>query len=149
MAEINITQAEADALIALEKVKGDEAQYLYPGAGGYTSVPLVSVDRTEEFLLDVRRGRIDLSKVIYQNRARQVVILARLDLGGPPHRNPDGVDLPCPHLHLYREGYGDRWAFALSPEKFPNPSDLWRTLEDFLHYCNISDPNVIERGLFV
>jgi len=149
MAELNLTQAEADALIALEKVKADEVQYLYPGAGGYTVVPLVSVDRTEEFLLDVRRGRIDLSKVTYQNRARQVVILARLDLGGPPHRNPDGAELPCPHLHVYREGYADKWAFALSPEKFSDPSDLWRTFEDFLRYCNVTGSEIIERGLFV
>lgn len=148
MAEINFIQAEADALIALEKVKADEIQYMYPGMGGSTVVPLVSVDRSEEFFLDVRRGRIDLAKVTYQNRARQIVILARLDLGGAPHRNPDGAELPCPHLHVYREGYGDKWAFGLSPEQFPNPSDLWSTLQDFLQYCNITDANVIDRGLF-
>lgn len=148
MPEVNLTQAEADALIALEKVKADDLQYLFPTAGGYVTVPLVSTDRTEEFVLDVRRGRIDLAKVTYQNRARQVVILARLDLGGPPHRNPDGVEFPCPHLHVYREGYADKWAQALSPHQFSDPADRWRTLQDFLRYCNITDPNVLEPGLF-
>ena len=100
-------------------------------------------------MLDVRRGRIDLAKVTHQNRARQVVILARLDLGGPPHRNPDGAEIPCPHLHIYREGFGDKWASILPSERFPDPSDLWRTLQDFIQFCNITDENVVERGLFV
>src|SRR5438105_4348817 len=91
------------------KSMADDSQYVYPSMGGYTTVPLVSVDRAEEFVLDVRRGRIDLAKVTHQNRARQVVILVRLDLGGPPHRNPDGVEVPCPHLHVFREGFGDKW----------------------------------------
>ena len=78
MAEINLTQAEADALIALEKHRVDDKQWDYPGMGGSISVPLVSADRREQFILDVSRGRIDLAKGTYQNRARQVVVLVRL-----------------------------------------------------------------------
>lgn len=105
MPEINLTQPEADALIAMEKHRVDEQEYEYPGLGGSIVVPLVSPDKREGFLLDVSRGRIDLLKGTYQNRARQVVVLVRLDFGGPTHRNPDGVELPCPHLHIYREGF--------------------------------------------
>jgi hypothetical protein len=149
MVDRELTQAEADALIALEKVKADAVQYLYPPAGGFIVVPLISVDRTEEFQLDIRRGRLDLAKVTQQNRARRVIILVRLDLGGPPHRNPDGVELPCPHLHVFREGYGDKWAVPLPSEKFPEPGNLWQSLQDFLRFCNVSDPNVVDRDLFV
>jgi hypothetical protein len=31
---------------------------------------------------------------------------------------------------------------------FPDMNDLWRTLEDFMRYCNITEPPFIERGLF-
>ena len=36
-------------------------------------------------MLDVTRAQIKLTKATYQNRARQVIILMRLDLEGPPH----------------------------------------------------------------
>ncbi|MFW9280162.1 DUF6978 family protein [Glaesserella parasuis] len=26
--------------------------------------------------------------------------MVRLDIEGPPHRNPDGEEIICPHIHL-------------------------------------------------
>jgi len=147
MAEINLTQAEADLLLALEKQRKDEDEWDYPGLGGYLHIPLISTDKRENFFLDVERSSINLSKGKYQNRARQVVVLARIDFGGAPHRNPDDKEVPCPHLHLYREGYADKWAIPLPPEQFPSPTDPWQTLHDFMRYCNISLPPTIRRGL--
>jgi hypothetical protein len=83
-----------------------------------------------------------------QNRGRQVVLLVRLDLGGPPHRNPDGKEIGAPHLHLYREGFCDKWAFTLPVDKFGTPADVWATFQDFLRYCNITQPPHIDRELF-
>lgn len=79
-------------------------------------------------------------KVTYQNRARQVIPLARLDLNGPPHRNPDGSELPCPHLHLYREGYGTKWAIPVPTNDFTDLTDIWTSFSDFMRYCNITKP---------
>lgn len=149
MAEINLTQPEADALIAMEKHRTDENHYSYPNQGGLISIPLQSPDKREQFILDVQRGRIDLVKVTHQNRARSVVVIVRLDLGGAPHRNPDGQEIPCPHLHIYREGFGDKWAMSPPPDKFSNTSDLWDTLQDFMNYCNITKPPIIDKVLFV
>ena len=149
MAEVNLTQPEADALIAMEKHRIDDARYSYPNLGGLITVPLQSPDKREQFILDVQRGRIDLLKVTHQNRARVVVVLIRLDLGGPTHRNPDGQEIPCPHLHIYREGFGDKWAIPVPGDRFANIPDLWRTLEDFMVYCNITRPPNIDKVLFV
>ena|ERR1035437_9214056 len=149
MAEINLTQLEADALIAVEKHRADDTLRQYPAPGGLITVPLQSADKREQFLLDIRRGRIDLLKVTHQNRARQVVVLVRLDLGGAPHRNPDGEEIPCPHLHIYREGFGDKWAVPAPVNKFPHSSEVWRTFHDFMSYCNITKPPEIDRDLFV
>lgn len=148
MAEINLTQAEADALIAMEKRRIDDTIWNYPGLGGTIFVPLTSVDKRENFFLDISRGRIDLLKGKYQNRARQTIVLVRLDFGGQPHRNPDDEEIPSPHLHLYREGFGDKWAFPVPAKHFPNMSDLWQTLNDFMVFCNIKEQPIIERGLF-
>src|SRR5690349_12937620 len=107
MADIEITQAEADALIEMEKFFVDGNDWTFPTAGGRITLELTSLDKRETFMLDVTRAQIKLTKATYQNRARQAIILMRLDLEGPPHRNPDGSEVPCPHLHTYPEGFGD------------------------------------------
>jgi uncharacterized protein DUF6978 len=66
--------------------------------GQLLTLPLQSIDKREQFLLDLSRGRIDLVKVKMQNRGRHVVVLVRL--------------------------------------------------EDFLRFCNITQPPHVERGLF-
>lgn len=148
MAEIHLTQAEADALMAMEKHRADDQVWNYAGLAGALAIPLISANRREHFFLDIYRGRIDLQKGTYQNRARQAVILARLDFGGAPHRNPDGEEISCPHLHLYREGYGDRWAGRPPADCFESGAEPWEMLQEFMRFCNISQPPKLERGLF-
>lgn len=148
MAEINLTQVEADALIETEKRRIDDARYSFPRLGGSLTIPLESTDKREKFRLDVSQGRIDLAKVKYQNRARQVVVLIRLELNAAPHRNPDGEEISCPHIHIYREGYGDKWAYPV-PESFTDIDDSQQALDDFMAYCNITEPPEIQRGLFL
>ena len=147
MANIALTQAEADGLLAMEKHRVDDKVWSAPHRGGSVTIPLVSMDGRESFLLDLRRGRINLAKSTYQNRVRQVFVLARLDVGGPPHRNPDDEVIPCPHLHLYREGYNDRWAIRVPPEEFPNPDSAAQALRDFMNYCNVTLPPSVQLAL--
>src|SRR5271166_3022046 len=100
--------------MAMEKRFVDDKDWTFPAAGESIALELTSVDQRENFMLDVTRARIKLTKATYQNRGRQAIVLLRLDLDGPPHRNPDGEEIPCPHLHIYREGFGDKWA-VLAP----------------------------------
>ena len=139
---------EADALFALEKHATGTSRWSLPDTGGGIVVPLVSADRSESFHLDISRGRIDLARGKFQNRARTTIVLARVDIGGAPHRNPDDEEIACPHLHIYREGYGDRWAYALPADSFKNPLYHWQTLIDFMRYCNVTRPPEFDRGLF-
>jgi len=55
--------------------------------------------------------------------------------------------MPCPHIHLYREGYGDKWAYPVDLTRFGRMSDLFLTLSDFMEYCNIVEQPVINRVL--
>lgn len=148
MTEILLTQIEADVLFAMEKHRVDDTQYDYPGLGGALRIPLLSPDKREAFSLDVTRSQVNLAKGTSQNRARGVVVLARLDVGGQPHRNPDDSEIGSPHLHLYREGFGDKWAVEVPAAAFPNLGDRWQTLLDFMRFANITrTPNIIQ-GLF-
>ena len=144
----HLTQGEADELLAMEKHRANDDRLVLPDLGGKLSAQLVSQNGSEVFFLDIWRGRANLSKGTLQSRARSVIILARIDFGGAPHRNPDDVEIPCPHLHLYREGYGDKWAVPASRDVFRDPNDHWQTLQDFLRYCNVTRPPMFERGLF-
>ena len=148
MADINITQSEADALIALEKVRADDKEWLFPHPGGRLAIPLTSTDKREAFVLTLTRVQIKLTKASYQNLARKSIILMRLDLGGAPHRNPDGIEIPCPHLHIYREGFGDKWATPAPVARYRNTQDLYSTLWEFMDHCNVLQPPQIEKGLF-
>jgi len=96
MADIDITQDEADKLMAMEKRAVDEKDWLFPAPGERIGIPLTSLDKRENFMLDVTRAQIKLTKAAYQNRVRTAIILLRLDLDGPPHTNPDGSRSPLP-----------------------------------------------------
>lgn len=143
-----LTQAEANALIGMEKRRVNENRWDFAFPGSSLRIPMTSIDGREDFLLDLSRARINVAKQKFQCRGRQVIVLVRLDLGGSPHRNPDDEDIPCPHLHLYREGYDDKWAFPLPLGTFSNINDLSTTLDEFMRYCNITQPPFIDRGLF-
>jgi len=145
---IDFPQEDADFLFAMEKYRADENTYRFPDLGGCVRIPLKSKDLREDFILDIHRMSVQLKKNTFQNRARTNVILARIDIGGPLHRNPDGEEIPCPHIHLYKEGFDDKWAYPL-PEVFSNPADCWKTLEEFMKFCNITQIPHIEKGLFV
>ena len=148
MADINLTQDEADKLLAMGKRSADAREWLFPAPGESVAIPLTSLDKRENFMLDVTRARIKLTKANYQNRARVAIVLMRLDLDGSPHTNPDGEEIACPHLHIYREGYGDKWAIAAPSGVYANTLDLFSTFQAFREHCNVTDPPRIEKGLF-
>lgn len=83
---IDLTQGEANLLLAMEKHRTNDDSHRFSALR--LEIPLQLVDQREHFLLDIGRGRINLLKGTYQTRAKQAVILARLDFGGQPHRNP-------------------------------------------------------------
>jgi len=68
MAEIQLTQAEADALIAMEKHRVTDDRHDFPMHGESLPGRLQSPDKRENFLLDLSRGRIE--EIWRKNQAR-------------------------------------------------------------------------------
>jgi len=139
-----LTQSEADQLMTMVKrfLRPPAAVTIPPGADD--TYELVGPNEREKFLLDVWRGTLRLSKLRFQNRVRTAVVLVRLDVDGAPHTNPDGERLAGTHLHLFREGYEDRWAFPVDPGKFSLLSDPGMTFQDFCTFCNIESPPPVQ-----
>ena len=135
-----LPQSEADRLFSEPKVRFSRRVYDFPPPSGKLTLRLVSIVSGEVMLLDITMGRKRRDQFSVQLRARGSVALARLDIGGRPHRNPDRTTVPCPHLHLYREADGDRWAIPAYVDIFPNMHDPRWTLYDFVQYCNVIEP---------
>jgi len=141
-----LTQTEADALISMRKTFVRPSAISVPPGTDQTH-ELIGDDKREQFLLDIWRGTLRLSKLKYQTRGRKVIVLVRLDINGAPHTNPDGTRVKGHHLHFYREGYEDKWAYAIDPAEFANVSDIQQALTDFCRYCNIVDMPPFQGGL--
>jgi hypothetical protein len=138
-----LTQAEADHFIALTKrfVRPPASISIPPGVDD--TYELAAADE-ERFLLDVWRGTLRLTKLKFQNRVRAIVVLVRLDVDGAPHTNPDGQIIPGTHLHLFREGFEDKWAYPIDPGIFTLLSDPGTTFQDFCAFCKIESPPPVQ-----
>ncbi|MCR8961619.1 hypothetical protein O0550_00145 [Brevibacillus halotolerans] len=139
-----LTQQQADNLLQAAKTLINCTHINFPKPGDSLTLEAETSTGNDSFLLDInRKGKISLSKCTLQNRHMRTIILLRVDLVGPPHTNPDLQEIPCPHIHIYREDYMDKWAYPL-PEIMPtNISDLGQVLLDFLKYNNITNVPLI------
>jgi hypothetical protein len=81
-----LTQSEADALINIPKIKNSDDSYDFPLPGENLTIPFISQDEQENFLIDISRGKILLKKCTYQERYQTIIILIRLDVDGPPQQ---------------------------------------------------------------
>jgi hypothetical protein len=147
-----LTQTESDYLKNLQKRKKTNERLSFPPAGKFLIIPIISLDELENFLIDIHRGRRNFAKCTYQERCRESIVLVRVDINGSQHPNPEATTVPlqilepyngkiidCPHMHLYIEGFSDRWAIPIPVDKFSNTDDLIKSLTDFLNYCNVVD----------
>ena len=87
----------------------------------------------------------------YQNRVRESIVLVRLDFGAP-HRNPPelgGDEIAVPHLHIYKEGFADKYAINIPKEISSELDNVWQILHDFMKSCNITQPPNFAKELFI
>ncbi len=113
--------------------------------GEKVTVDLVSSDKSEKFILDVFCGRIKLSKLRLQNRARTTVILVRLEVTEAPHRNLTTLNYRPLPIHLHRE-VTEEWAFHFLRVCSWTLMIADQTLQDFMRFCRMSEPPTSVRG---
>lgn len=66
------------------------------------------------------------------------------------HTNPDGTSVPTPHVHLFREGFDDKFAYPLNevfPEFDTQKHDRVELFFVFCDYCNIARDYTIENSI--
>ncbi|MDF2884419.1 MAG: hypothetical protein K0R54_4986 [Clostridiaceae bacterium] len=140
-----LIEDEFTRLFNLNKTFDNNKKLYIPKAGEKVVRSLIDINKKESFILNMDRGRINLEKIKYQTRYKATNdIMLRLDVTRPRHRNPDGKIIEYPHIHIYKEGYGDKWAYPLNPKVFKDPNDLAQLLKDFLTYFNVKEiPDIV------
>ncbi len=144
---MSITQMEFEFLLAQE----EEFNLLDPIKLGPAPQQWVrqikSIETKDIFLLDFYRGSFELTKYTYNNRYRQSIILLRYDSKGR-HTNPDGELLDGPHVHIYREGFNDKFAFPISEVGVDLVDTMEIVLAKILRFCNVNKIPSIEVPMF-
>ena len=131
-----LTQKEAEDLIGMKK-KFFNRDKLVLNEPFDMMIELISENKEATFILDLRQGSINLTKIRYQKRYEVTIPLVRYDSRGV-HQNPPeagGEIIKGPHLHIYREGFSDK--VATSAEGFDNPNDVMASLSKFCELFNI------------
>ena len=157
-----IEQRDADFFFEMEKFPEEEKEYRFPGSGQKLTIAFTSSNKRESFLFDIYRGSVRITKITYQNRVRKAFILRRLDIDGPTHTNPEvdtvpfdflksynGKEIPTPHLHIYVEGYDEKWAIPANDIFETQNKDIFEMMEQFFRYCNVKQMPDIKKTLLI
>ena len=142
-----LTQKEADELINLIKILLEYKSIAIPIMGDQKKVVLKDKESGKiRFTVDMQRKSYNIHKITYQTRINSEILL-RLDIEGPPHPNPDGTEIDGPHIHIYREGCSDSWAYPLNDVIQTDQTDLAKVLVDFLKYNHVENiPEITFQG---
>ena len=69
--ENGLSKNEIEYLLSLEKNYVESQKFKFPSLGGKIAIPLISKDKSEDFILDVSRSHVDILKNTFQNRAEK------------------------------------------------------------------------------
>jgi hypothetical protein len=138
-----ISQPEFDALIKEEKEFEDVKTPIKLGPAPISwTRPLKATNSRNSFLVDFYRGGFEISKYTVNKRYQQTIILLRYDNGGR-HTNPDDKTFDGPHVHLYREGFHDKFAYPVDKIGIEDSDTMEEVFKKLMQFCNVKRvPNV-------
>lgn len=133
-----LTQQEFDALHSLKKYLDiPDNEIIWPTKGTKLTLKCYSIDDKEQFEITITTSKIKVTKATFQQLYSDKTILFRIDMDGPRHLNPNGEFIECPHIHIYKEGAHDKWAYPLQNFISIENQDLQGIFLAFLTYINI------------
>jgi len=145
---MTLTQAEYDFIMSQDKFFDDPVSTIHLGPAPIQWVRQInSAFKTEIYLLDFYRGSFELTKYTINKRYKQTIILLRYDSDGR-HTNPDGEKFEGAHIHLYKEGYNDKYAFSVSKIGLVETDGMEVVFNKIMHFCNIKKIPYIEMSMF-
>ena len=134
-----------------EKKEFIQQNAVFPVQGTILPLNGVGMSTRIDYIVDINRKYYSLKRITFHQRVFTNISLLRLDLvDSKPHRNPDGTKISGTHLHVYREGFGDTWAYELDDPAlnslFPGfdftsfkPDDHLARFNAFSNLCNFTN----------
>ncbi|MDD6598784.1 hypothetical protein [Anaerovibrio sp.] len=150
---MTITQEEADTLRTIEKYLANPQNIKIPKMRETRIYPAYHKcynKRRDDLDVSAYRGGIDENKVSYRLIYKKSVLLIRIDTNDKTaHINPDKSFIPpmTPHIHVYREGYGDKFAYPLPAEFSSKGADIEKLFIEFLQYSNFININELSLSI--
>ena len=147
---MQLSQEEADTLRMIEKYLTNPELVKLPPPTGTVLHPVHyhrEGRRMDNMKISTYHARINAQKISCRLLYNGNVMLVRVDTqDATPHANPDKkivIQPHQPHIHIYREGYGDKFAYPL-PNAFRNAEDISSLFMDFLSYSRIINSNEVK-----
>ena len=149
-----LTQEEADTLREIEKILINPHKFRIPLQGKTEEYPvcyqIANMDK-DNMSISAFHGNKDIFKVSIRLKYNGNIILTRIDSRDQTrHINPDKTIIEAlqPHIHIYREGYDDKFAYPL-PREFSDATNVCSLFRDFLsysHVINLDEIRILEQG---
>ena len=108
-----LKQEEFEKLLKLPKTFSTVEKLEISNAPSNWTRKVISTESKDEFLIDFYRGSYDLTRFTINKRYKTNIILLRFDSGGM-HKNPDGKIIKGAHIHIYKEGFDDKFAYPIT-----------------------------------
>lgn len=144
-----LTQAEADTLKAIEKYLLEPGRVKLPRpqtTNTYNLKYTLNSKNMQDMKVSAYRGKKNPDKVSYRLIYGDYFILLRIDTkDNTPHQNPDGTLIAPlqPHIHIYKEGYRDKYAYPL-PKDFSDAENIMTLFIEFLTYSTILNADKVQ-----
>ncbi len=145
-----LAQAEADTLRRIEKflTNPHNITLLSPHRNSIHQMHYFHNGfRKDDMKLSTFHSEKNTRKVSYRILYNGNIVLIRIDTqDATPHINPDGqLVIPPyqPHVHIYQEGYSDKFAYPL-PEEFQNTDNIIELFMEFLSYSNVINKDDVQ-----
>lgn len=140
-----LTDSEAKFLKELEKIVIEHSVEI-PRDGNKECLNLARNGDINDNIMRIhittsKRNKEKCSFNVVYNKS---ITIFRIDIGGSRiHINPDGEDIPTPHMHIYRDGFDAKFAIPL-PSCFTDSNNFGRVLYDLLGYSNVVNRDSVE-----
>jgi hypothetical protein len=141
---LELTQHEADRLIAMLKRKVDDTVYEFPKTIGELVFDVVGDDIADVFIVNISRKGLNGVSCSYQGRIKKEdTLLLRFDINpNGKHKNPDGSYVSGSHFHIFSE----KTKMAIAIPLLDNCSNLYEfCFTFFLRFNIVSPPQILNR----
>jgi len=146
MDKVELTQGQADALINIRKMFLDKSPLIINRPSNIQRELQSQGNPEDRFYLNVSQKAIEFGRYSSVTRFFSVPLIRACINEDSIHENPDGEVIKGCHIHIYKEGNRDNYAYPLSKYGFSS-IEMTKFLSDFLKLCAIEKIDIIEQTL--